>query len=102
MGSTLTTPSSEPFDVILTATFLRTLKRFLRQHQNLEPTFWRLVEDLGRDPFQPRLRLHPLRGALDGYHAVSLTYSQRVVLILKVDERSITPVNVGSHDEVYR
>lgn len=94
--------SSGPYDVILTATFLRTLKRFLRQHRDVEPTFRRLVRDLEVDPCQPRLRLHPLRGALDGFHAVSLTHSLRVLLILEVEERSITPINIGDHDEVYR
>ncbi len=94
--------SSGPFEVRLTPPFERALRRFLRRHPDLEPIFRRLVNDLETDPFQPTLRLHALRGALDGFHAVSLTYSYRVVLILKVEEHRIRLVDIGDHDDVYR
>ena len=94
--------SSEPFEVLLAATFQRALRRFLRQHRELEPAYRRLVSDLEVDLFQAKLRLHALRGALDGFHAVSLAYSERVNLILRFDERSITLVDIGDHDDVYR
>ena len=54
------------------------------------------------DPFQPRLRLHPLQGPLQGIYAVRLTYKYRIVLTFKPAEREIVLLDVGSHDEVYR
>jgi len=39
---------------------------------------------------------------LKGLHAVRLTYDIQVILTLVIDERSITLVNIGDHDEVYR
>ncbi len=46
--------------------------------------------------------MRKLSGALKGLHAVRLTYDLRVVLKLVIDERSITLVDIGCHDEDYR
>ena len=50
----------------------------------------------------PRLRLHRLKGEHRGKHAVSLTYSHRIVLILQITKREVILLDIGSHDEVYR
>ena len=60
---------------------------------------FRALED---DPFQPSLRLHPLSGKLRGKHAVSLTHDYRITLTLVVSEQTITLIDIGTHDEVYR
>jgi addiction module RelE/StbE family toxin len=88
--------------VRLTREFLREAKHFFRKHPELEAAFERLVEDLQIHPFQPRLHLHPLRGQLQGLHAVSLTHSYRITLTLQISEQVITLIAIGSHDEVYR
>ena len=54
------------------------------------------------DPRAPRLRLHPLTGRHRGKHAVSLTYSHRIVLILRLDEDEVILLDAGDHDSVYR
>jgi mRNA-degrading endonuclease YafQ of YafQ-DinJ toxin-antitoxin module len=60
------------------------------------------LEDLRTDPYQRRLRLHPLTGRLSGQHAVSLTHSYRITLTLLVSEHTITLLDIGDHDAVYR
>jgi len=45
--------------------------------------------------------LHPLKGKMQGLHAVSVTYSYRISLTLKVTEKEIILLDIGSHDEVY-
>jgi mRNA-degrading endonuclease YafQ of YafQ-DinJ toxin-antitoxin module len=59
------------------------------------------LRDLENDPLQPHLRLHPLKGKMQGLHAVSVTYSYRISLTLKVTEKEIILLDIGSHDEVY-
>ena len=54
------------------------------------------------DPSQPHLRLHPLRGGLEGVHAVSVTYMYRITLALSAEKQEITLLDIGSHDDVYR
>ena len=64
-----------------------------------DPTrLWRIS---ARDPFQSKLKLHPLSGTLTGIHAVSVTYSYRLTLMLKVTKKEIVLLDLGTHDEVY-
>jgi mRNA-degrading endonuclease YafQ of YafQ-DinJ toxin-antitoxin module len=82
--------------------FERRSEKFKQAHPELKKRLAQLFRDLEADPFEPHLRLHPLKGKLDGLHAVSLTYEYRVVLTLKITEREIVLIDIGSHDEVYR
>lgn len=88
--------------LIWTQTFLRTARRLLRKNPALRPELQMVIEQLEADPAHPRLRLHPLKGRLHGKHAVSLTYSHRIVLLLRLQQREITLLDIGTHDEVYR
>ena len=90
------------FTLITPASFLRRARKFFRKRQDLKPTFAAVVDDLIKDPFQPHLHLHPLHGKLEGLYAVSLTYSYRILLILKITEKEIILLDIGSHDEMYR
>ncbi len=84
-----------------TSHFTRVAKRFSKRHPELRGQLVRVLRDLERDPTQPHLRLHPLRGKLSGLHAVSITYSFRITLTLKIAEREIVLLDIGSHDDVY-
>jgi addiction module RelE/StbE family toxin len=90
------------YELIWTRRFTRNAARFERAHPNLAPRLARVLHDLESDPFQPHLRLHRLRGQLADTHAVSVTHEYRIDLILRVTEREITLLDIGSHDEVYR
>jgi addiction module RelE/StbE family toxin len=85
-----------------TPTFTRTARRILRKNPALRNELQTVLEQLETDPSHPRLRLHPLKGRLQGKHAVSLTYSHRIILLLALDQGRITLLDVGTHDEVYR
>ncbi|MGH2533399.1 MAG: type II toxin-antitoxin system RelE/ParE family toxin [Thermomicrobiales bacterium] len=90
------------FSITFSQHFLREAKRFFRKHPDLREEYERVLEDLRIDPHQPRLRLHPLTGRLRGQHAISLTYAYRITLTLLVTEHTITLLDIGVHDEVYR
>lgn len=92
MSYTLVTPNA----------FLRQARKFFQKHPELTPKFQQVLQKLGADPFDPSLRLHALGGALTGLHAVSLTYSFRLTLTLRITEKEIVLLDIGSHDEVYR
>jgi mRNA-degrading endonuclease YafQ of YafQ-DinJ toxin-antitoxin module len=85
-----------------TETFLATARKFFKRHPALKGEFAALLQQLQEDPFAPRLRTHPLAGRHKGTHAVSLTYSFRVVVLLKIRGKEIILLDIGSHDEVYR
>ena len=90
------------FVLVWTETFTRTARRFLRKHPELRGQFELVVKQLEEDPNHPRLRLHRLKGRHKDKHAVSLTYSHRIVLVIVLDEKEIVLLDTGSHDEVYR
>lgn len=90
------------YTLVWTNTFFRTAKKFLKRNPNLRPEFERTLEQLEEDPHHPTLRLHSLKGRLAGKHAVSLTYSHRIVLVLALEENEIVLLDVGTHDQTYR
>ena len=90
------------YTLVRTSYFDRRLARFRRAHPELRNRLARVFRELESNPFDPRLHLHALAGDLEGLHAVSLTYAYRITLILKVAEREIELINIGTHDEVYR
>ena len=90
------------FELVWTETFVRTARRFLRRHPELRGQLELVVKQLEQDPHHPRLRLHPLKGRHEGKHAVSLTYSHRIVLVIALAAKEIVLLDIGGHDEVYR
>jgi mRNA interferase YafQ len=90
------------YQLVWTETFLRTSRRFLRRHPDLVGVFEDVLKQLEDDPRHPRLRLRGLGGKHRDKHAVSLTYSHGIVLILRMEEGEIVLLDIGSHDEVYR
>jgi mRNA-degrading endonuclease YafQ of YafQ-DinJ toxin-antitoxin module len=89
------------YTLVATSHFERRLARFRRAHPELRQRLAQVLRDLESDPFQPHLRLLPLKGRLAGLHAVRLTYAYRLTLTLKLAEHEIILLDVGSHDEVY-
>ena len=61
-----------------------------------------VFRDLESDPFQQRLRLHPLQGDLAGLYAVSVTYAYRLTLTVRVEASEVVLLDSGTHDERYR
>ena len=90
------------FALVTTQYFERRARKFLRKHPDLRQVLRDTLDDLCRDPFQPKLKLHLLSGNLDGVQAVSLTHSYRLTLQVTVTEQEVALLDIGTHDEVYR
>ncbi|MFP4075242.1 MAG: hypothetical protein ACLFTD_01975, partial [Halochromatium sp.] len=61
------------FALVTTQHFERRARKFLRKHPDLRQALRDTLDDLNRDPFQPKLKLHSLSGNLGGAQAVSFT-----------------------------
>ena len=90
------------FTVVTPESFLKRAHKFLKKNPQLKTQLEKVIEELIAAPFQPHLKLHPLKGKLKGLYAVSLTYSYPITLTLEVTEKEIILLDIGSHDEVYR
>ena len=90
------------FRILYTPGYNRRAARFLKKHPELLPHYEKTLKLLEIDPFHPSLRLHRLKGPLTELHSASINISYRVTLELVLQDRQIIPVDIGSHDEVYR
>jgi len=90
------------YTLATTSYFDRRVAKFTRAHPELKKPLAKVLRGLEADPFQPQLRLHALKGELEGLHAVSLTHSHRITLTLRVTKKEIVLLDIGTHDEVYR
>jgi mRNA-degrading endonuclease YafQ of YafQ-DinJ toxin-antitoxin module len=90
------------FALVFTEQYNRRAARFLKRHPDLRQQYLKTLQVLEANPDHPSLRLHPLRGKLDGLYSVSINLSYRITLELLIQDEQIIPVNVGDHDAVYR
>ena len=90
-----------PYALVFTEQYNRRAARFLKRHPDLRQQYLKTLQVLEANPAHPSLRLHPLRGKLDGLHSVSINLSHRITLELLIQDGQIIPVNVGDHDAIY-
>lgn len=88
--------------LVFTEQYTRRAARFLKRHPEIESAYGKTLRLLEANPHHPSLRLHPLRGKLDGLHSVSINMSFRITLEMIITDKEIIFINVGSHEEVYR
>ena len=89
------------FALVFTEDYTRRAARFIKKHPELQVQYGKTLELLESNPYHPSLRLHTLRGRLQGLHSVSINLSYRITLKLMILETEIVLVDVGSHDDVY-
>lgn len=90
------------FRIVYTPSYNKRAGRFLKKHPGLLAQYEKTLKLLELDPFHPSLRLHQLKGALGELHSVSINLSYRITLELVIKDGKIIPIDVGSHDDVYR
>ncbi len=90
------------FRLVWTDHFTRAAKKFIKKHPDLKGRLADTLRDLEADPTAPHLKLHTLSGRLKGIQSVSLTYSYRITLTLRIIEGEIILLDIGSHEDVYR
>lgn len=89
------------WQLLFTESYMRAELRFLRRHPELRRQYGKALELLEANPHHPSLRMHALAGRLEGLHSISINLSYRITLELRISGKTIVPVNVGSHDDVY-
>ncbi len=90
------------YQLVFTASYNRRATKFLKRHPELKQQYLKTLQLLELNPYHPSLRLHALQGRLEGLHSVSINIGYRITMEFLIEESEIIPVNVGTHDEVYR
>ena len=77
---------------------------FIRQYKKLKPELKNevsaAIERLKKDPKDPRIKNHKLKGRLDGYSSISVNYRDRIVFKYE-KPKTFVLYGVGDHD-IYR
>ncbi len=89
------------YHIEFTEQYDKRAKRFLKQHPDVEKQYVKTLQLLELNPQHPSLRLHALAGKLEGMHSVSIKLSYRITLVLVIQDRVITPIDIGDHRTVY-
>lgn len=89
------------YSIIFTHSYSRRAARFARKHPELMGQYEKTLKLLEVNPFHPSLRLHRLRGKLQDLHSISINISYRITLELIMHKKTIIPVSIGTHDDVY-
>jgi mRNA-degrading endonuclease YafQ of YafQ-DinJ toxin-antitoxin module len=90
------------WQLLFTEQYTRRAARFLKRHPDAEGIYAKTLRLLEANPHHPSLRLHSLKGKLEGLHSVSINLTFRITLEMIITDKEIILVNVGDHDEVYR
>lgn len=88
--------------ILYTESYIRRARKFVKRHPELIGQYRKTLQLLESNPSHPSLRLHKLSGKLSGLYAVSINVTYRISLEFLIQDDTIVPVNVGTHDEVYR
>lgn len=89
------------WQLIFTEQYNRKAAKLIKQHPDAVTQYTKILELLTVNTHHPSLRLHALKGKLNGLHRVSINLKYRITLELIITESEIIPINVGDHDEVY-
>ncbi|OGV68951.1 MAG: plasmid stabilization protein [Lentisphaerae bacterium RIFOXYA12_FULL_48_11] len=89
------------YKLVFTQSYTRRAIKFVRKHPEILIQYQKTLELLELNPFHPSLRLHKLKGAFENLHSVSINISYRITIEFLIEGKTIIPVNVGTHDQVY-
>jgi mRNA-degrading endonuclease YafQ of YafQ-DinJ toxin-antitoxin module len=90
------------YKIIFTESYEEKAKKFLRKHPELLKQYEKVFRLLEVNPFHPSLRLHKINLKDTEVFSVSINISYRIMIDLLIEENEIIPVNIGTHDDVYR
>jgi len=90
------------WSLLFTERYNRRAARFLRRHPEMREVYRKTLLLLEANPHHSSLRLHALRDRLEGLHSVSINLSHRIMLEVLMEGQTLIPIDIGSHDVVYR
>jgi len=90
------------YKLVFTEGYERRVRKFLKKHPEIRSQYDKTIRLLELNPHHPSLRLHRLEGKLSDLHSVSINLSYRITMELLITDETIIPVNIGTHDEVYK
>lgn len=88
-------------EIIYTDSYVKRAKNFINKHPELISQYEKTLRLLESNPGHPSLRLHKLHGKLSELYSVTINISYRICIDFIIDDDTIIPIDIGTHDEVY-
>lgn len=88
-------------EIIYTDSYIKRAAKFIKKHPEIIGQYEKTLKLLEANPYHPSLRLHRLRGKLSEVFSVSINITYRICIFFIIEDDTIIPVDIGTHDEVY-
>ncbi len=75
--------------------------KFIKKHRDLKNQYEKTLKLLEIDPYHPSLRLHKLKGKLEGIYSISINITYRIAIDFVIEKDEIILLDVGHHDDLY-
>ena len=82
-------------EIIYSSKFAREYKKLPAEIKNIAQE---QEEIFRKDPFDPKLKTHKLKGRLNGFLSFSIGYRYRIIFEFLKDKRMVYFHSVGDHD----
>ena len=90
------------YSIIYTESYEKKAKKFLKKHPELIGQYEKTLKLLELNPNHPSLRIHKVNIQGNEVFSISINISYRITIDILIDELEIIPINIGSHDDVYK
>ena len=77
------------WQLIFTQQYTRKAAKFIKTHADVENQYAKTLQLLEVNPHHTSLRLHALKGKLDGLYSVSINLKCRITLTMIITEKEI-------------
>ncbi|CAA6810948.1 MAG: HigB toxin protein [uncultured Sulfurovum sp.] len=91
-----------PYQINFSKRYKKREKDFLKKHKNLVDKYEKVLYLLKDNPQHTSLRLHQLKGKLHPLYSISIDIQYRMTMEFYIEDERIVPVNIGTHDDVYK
>ncbi len=89
-------------EIIYTNSYNKKTSAFLKKHPELIQQYSKTLKLLEINPGHPSLRLHKLKKKHSELYSAAINLTYRISIFFIVHENTVIPVDIGTHDEVYK
>jgi toxin HigB-1 len=89
-------------EILYTNSYNKKAAVFLKKHPDLINLYAKTLQLLELNPGHPSLKLHKLKGKHSELYSIAINLSYRISMIFIMQEDKVIPLDIGTHDEVYR
>lgn len=90
-----------PINIAFSTTFEKSFRKRILREERLLIKFQKKLPVFEKNPFHPSLETHKLTGRLKGLWSFSIDYDCRVVFEFDQNQKKVTLIDIGTHNQVY-